>query len=227
MLGISGFFRVFALALVLLAAAQFSPAGSVLRQDRAWKVYLNRTNGFCISYPSRWAKSETYDGSGLAVTSGLKKHSPIPVGSMDVSALASSGPKVHSVSLALDDDFDLQMKGLRKFARAEQVEILDRRTVTLGTNPSLFVKIRYLDPRDRKFWIDEVIFARHEHLSYRLELESRADQIQRFEANFTQFVNSFQMDCGGGASSTATSARVPLSNNSLTLSAHSGQDARD
>jgi len=102
-----------------------------------------------------------------------------------------------------------------------RVEILERRTITLSTSPGLFVKIRYLDPRDRKFWIDEVIFARHQHLSYRLELESRADQIQRFEANFTQFVNSFQMDCGRGTASAATSARVRSSENSLTLSAHS------
>jgi len=227
MLGILGSLRVFALAFVLLAIADFSPAGSVLRQDRAWKVYLNRTNGFCISYPSRWAKSETYDGSGLAVTSGMKKHSPIPVGSMDVSAFASSGPQVHSVSLALDDEFDLQLAGLRKFARAEQVEILEKRTVTLGTNPSLFVKVRYLDPRDRKFWIDELIFARDQHLSYRLELESRADQIQRFEANFTQFVNSFQMNCGRGATTTAASARASSADHSLTFPAHSERDTRD
>src|SRR4051812_16368901 len=126
MLGTPSQLRIVAFALILLAAADFSRAGSVPRQDRAWKVYLNRANGFCISYPSRWAKSETYDGSGLAVTSGMKKRSPIPVGSMDVSALTSSGPQVHSVSLGLDDDFDLQLAGLRKFARAEQVEILER-----------------------------------------------------------------------------------------------------
>jgi hypothetical protein len=226
-LGIPGSFRFFALTFVLLAAAYVSPGGSVLRQDRAWKVYLNRTNGFCVSYPSRWAKIETYDGSGLAVTSGLKKHSPIPVGSMDVSALASSDPQIHSVSLALDDDFDLQLAGLKKFARAEQVEVLERRMVTLGTSPSLFVKVRYLDPRDRKLWIDEVIFARHEHLSYRLELESRADQIQRFEANFTQFVNSFQMNCGRGTTSTATSARAFSSDTSVTFPSRSERDTRD
>lgn len=220
MLGMPGPLRAVALAFVLLAAADISRAGSVLRQDRAWKVYLNRTNGFCVSYPSRWAKSETYDGSGLAVTSGLKKHSPIPVGSMDVSALAAADGQVHPASLALDDDFDLQLAGLKKFARAQQVEILDRRTVMLATIPGLFVKVRYLDPRDRKFWIDEMIFARHEHLSYRLELESRADQIQRFEPNFTQFVNSFQMNCAHGTTSATSSARVRPSGSSLTFSAH-------
>src|SRR6476620_4601059 len=140
MLGISGLHRLTA-AFALLAAANSSPAGSVLRQHRAWKVYLNRTTGFCISYPSRWAKSETYDGSGLAVATGLKKHSPIPVGSMDVSALAFTGTKALSVSLALDDDFGLQLAGLRKFARAEQIDVLERRNVQLGMNPGLFVKI--------------------------------------------------------------------------------------
>src|SRR6478609_2732858 len=99
MLGISGLHRLTA-AFALLAAANSSPAGSVLRQDRAWKVYLNRTTGFCISYPSRWAKSETYDGSGLAVATGLKKHSPIPVGSMDVRALP--GSDLHPASRTLD-----------------------------------------------------------------------------------------------------------------------------
>ncbi len=168
-------------------------------------MYLNRTTGFCISYPSRWAKSETYDGSGLAVATGMKKHSPIPVGSMDVSALALPAVQVHSVALGLDDDFDVQLAGLKKFVRAEHVEILERRTLTLAEKPSLFVKIRYLDPRDRKVWIDEVIFARRDGLGYRLELETRADQLERFEANFTQFVNSFQMDCGGRGTSGSAS----------------------
>jgi len=126
----------------------------------------------------------------------MKKHSPIPVGSMDVSALAIPGIQVRSASLALDDDFDVQLAGLKRFARAEQVEIMERRTFTLAASPSLFVKIRYLDSRDRRLWIDEVIFTRRDGLSYRLELETRADQLQRFEANFAQFVNSFQMNCG-------------------------------
>jgi hypothetical protein len=135
----------------------------------------------------------------------MKKHSPIPVGSMDVSALAIPGAQLHPASLALDDDFDIQLAGLKKFARAEQVEVLEKRTLSLGASPSLFVKIRYLDPRDRRLWIDEVIFTRRQGLSYRLELEARADQVERFEANFTQFVNSFQMDCARGTSSAAAS----------------------
>ncbi|MFL6415952.1 MAG: hypothetical protein ACJ74Y_09830 [Bryobacteraceae bacterium] len=205
MLRVPGFRRHVALVFALLAASDRTPAGSIPRQDRGWKMYLNRATGFCVSYPSRWMKSETYDGSGLAIATGVKRHSPIPVGSMDVSALALPGTQIRSATLTLEDDFDLQLAGLKRFARAEQVEILERRTFTLGMTPSLFVKIRYLDPRDRKFWIDEVIFARHERLSYRLELETRADQLQRFETNFTQFVNSFQMECGSRTSSAATS----------------------
>jgi hypothetical protein len=198
-------YRLSALALVALTATGRSPASSALRQDRAWKTYLNRTAGFCISYPARWAKSETYDGSGLAVTTGVKKHSPIPVGSMDVSALAFPGGEVRPASLNLDNDFDLQMTGLKKFVRAEQVEILDKRVFTLGASPSLFMKVRYLDPRDRRIWVDEVIFSRRDRLSYRLELEARGDQLERFEANFTRFVNSFQMECGSGTSSATAS----------------------
>jgi hypothetical protein len=205
MLRVSGHFRLTALVSALLAVANVGSAGSVLRQDRAWKMYLNRTTGFCIAYPSRWAKSETYDGSGLAVTTGVKKRSPIPVGSMDVSALSLPTTQIHSASLAFDDEFELQMAGLKKFARAEQVEVLEKRTFTLATSPSLFVKIRYLDPRDRRLWIDEVIFTKHDRLSYRLELETRADQLDRFEANFTQFVNSFQMECSSGPTAAAAS----------------------
>ncbi len=127
---------------------------------------------------------------------------------MDVSALALPLTQAHSVSLALDDDFDTQLAGLKKFARAQKVEVLEKRNLLLGANPSLFVKIRYLDPRDRRFWIDEVIFARREHLTYRLELESRVDQLERFEANFTHFVNSFQMECGSPASSVSSFKRL-------------------
>jgi len=205
MVRIPGSYRLAALVCAMLAVSELGSAGSVLRQDRAWKVYLNRATGFCISYPSRWAKSETYDGSGLAVATGTKKHSPIPVGSMDVSALATPGVQVRSATLALDEDFDVQMAGLKKFARAEQVDILERRRFTLAASPSLFVKIRYLDPRDRRLWIDEIIFARRDGLSYRLELETRADQLDRFESNFAQFVNSFQMDCGSRTTSASTS----------------------
>src|SRR3954463_13103403 len=162
MLRISDPYRLLVFVSVLLTRIDSSPASSVLRQDRAWRGYLNKATGFCISYPSRWYRSETYDGSGLAVTTGLKRHSPIPVGSMDVSALAFTGTQVLPATLTLDDDLDVQLAGLKKFARAEQVEILEKRTVSLAANPSLFVKIRYLDPRDRRFWIDEVIFARRE-----------------------------------------------------------------
>src|SRR3954451_1746064 len=152
MLEVSSCYRLIALVSVMLATIKSSPAGSVLRQDRAWKVYLNHATGFCISYPSRWMRSETYDGSGLAVTTGIKRRSPIPIGSMDVSALAFPNTQVHSVSLALDNDFDLQLAGLKKFVRAQQLEILEKRTLSLGTSPSLFVKLRYLDPRDRRLW---------------------------------------------------------------------------
>jgi hypothetical protein len=191
--------RLLALASALFALTQTGSAGSVLRQDRAWKVYLNRATGFCVSYPSRWMRSETYDGAGLAVTTGLKKHSPIPIGSMDVSAFPLPESSSKSVAFAFDDAFELQLAGLKKFVRAERVEILEKRVLTLGTVPGLFAKVRYFDPRDRREWVDEIIFTGRDHLSYRLELETRADQLQRFEANFAQFVNSFQTSCGGAA----------------------------
>src|SRR4051794_12878477 len=123
---ISDFYRLILVVSLLLGATGPIRAGSVLRQDRAWKVYLNRATGFCVSYPSRWYRSETYDGSGLAVTTGMKKHFSIPVGSMDVSALAIPAAQLHPASLALDDDFDIQLAGLKKFARAEQVEVLEK-----------------------------------------------------------------------------------------------------
>jgi hypothetical protein len=206
MLWVQSPYRLIALGLWLVAPTCFLKAGSIPRQDRAWKVYLNRATGFCVSYPSRWMKSETYEGAGIAVATGMKRRSPIPIGSMDVSALAIGDAQVRSAAFKLDDDLDLQLAGLRKFARAEQIEILDKRHVSIGAIPSLFVKIRYLDPRDRKIWIDEVIFAQRGTLSYRLELETRADQLTRFETNFTQFVNSFQPECGKRTGSTASAS---------------------
>ena len=55
-------------------------------------------------------------------------------------------PLLHSrergdTSIRLKRRVDLQLAGLKKFVRAEQVEILDRRTFTLGANPSLFMKV--------------------------------------------------------------------------------------
>lgn len=182
-----------------LAISLPNRANPIPRQDRTWKIYFNRQIGYCVSYPARWLKSDTFDGAGLAVATGTRKRSPIPIGSIDVSALPANGPEVRPASLSLTEDVDVQVEGLRRFARAEQLELVEKREIVLGTNSGIFVKIRYLDPRDRKVWVDEIIFAHRNRLTYRLEMETRADQLERLEAVFARFVNSFKMDCSSAS----------------------------
>lgn len=170
------------------------------RSDRAWKRYRNNDLGYCVSYPSRWARGDAFDGSGLFVETGLHRYSK-PVGEIDIGPLALEGPedaRLKTTSLAgesLDRDLEEHMDGLRKFARAEKMEILEQRPMKLQGAAALYVKNRYYDPLERSTWMQEVVFVKHSGQLYRLELECKPDQIGRFEAVFAYLVNTFEFDC--------------------------------
>jgi hypothetical protein len=170
-------------------------ARSIPRQDSAWKRYHNEQWGYCVSYPSRWLKGDAFDGAGIFVRTGVKKYS-LPLGEIDVGVIAShsdSASLTQAVSLA--DDFRLHLNGLKKFVRAERIEILEQRPMEFLGSPALFTKERYYDPLERRTWVDEVVFVHRSNVLYRLELECRADQLERFEPVFTRFVSTFQFDC--------------------------------
>ena len=117
---------------------------------------------------------------------GLRKFS-MPIGEMDISASPSPDELTNIV--------DLHLQGLKKFERAQQVEVLERREVKFRDTAALLTKERYLDPQDKAKWVSELLLARHNKLLYRLELVCRDDQLDRFEAVFARFVNTFQFDC--------------------------------
>lgn len=171
-------------------------AGSSNRLDHAWKHYRNVQRGYCVSYPSRWAKGDAFEGAGLFVETGAKKFSK-PVGEIDIAAvLAPPDAGAQSASFTLADDLNLHLAGLVKFERAERMEVLEQRQLQLAGRPALFTKDRYYDPLERATWIEELVIAHRDDLVYRLELECRADQNERFEPVFTRVVNTFQFDCG-------------------------------
>ena len=72
---------------------------------------------------------------------------------------------------------------------------MEQHRLMVGGAEALFLKTRYFDPRERSFWIEEIILTRRNGLLYRMELQSRADQIRRFEPVFARFASSFQFDC--------------------------------
>lgn len=165
------------------------------RLDHAWKRYRNTQQGYCVSYPSRWVKGDAFEGAGLFVKTGAQKFSK-PLGEIDIAAVPLHPERDSSAaSLTLVDDFKLHLAGLAKFERAERMEVLEQRAVTLSGKPALFTKDRYYDPLERATWIEELVFAHRDLTVYRLELECRADQLDRFEPVFTQVVSTFEFEC--------------------------------
>lgn len=168
----------------------FAASKSIPKLDRAWKRYRNAQWGYCVSYPSRWLRGDAFDGAGLFVETGNKKFSN-PLGEIDVAALSP----VQNAKISLADIVKVHLDGLRKFERAQRMEILETREIPLLDTKALFTKERYYDPQDRAHWIGEIVFSRRKDILYRLELTSRSDQLERFEPVFTRVLSTFQFDC--------------------------------
>jgi hypothetical protein len=180
--------------LCLVASEAYVLAAAPPKQDRIWRRYSNAEHQFCVSYPARWYKGEIFDGSGLSVASGAKKHSR-PTGEIDVSVLSDKSTEAVATPVSLSRDLEDQLEQIKRFVRAQAVEVLEKRSFDLLGSPALFIKERYFDPQDRATWMEELVFTRRANVLYRLELECHADQIERFEPIFTTMVRSFQFDC--------------------------------
>jgi hypothetical protein len=89
----------------------------------------------------------------------------------------------------------MHLAGVKKFQRAQQVQILEKRPVSLLGANALLAKDRYYDPQDRSDWVDEILFVRHNGVLYRVALECRPDQLERFESVFTHLVETFHFNC--------------------------------
>jgi hypothetical protein len=170
-------------------------AGSTPKQDTVWKRYVNAQWGYCVSYPSRWVRGDAFEGSGILVKTGVKKHSR-PTGEIDIGVLPdpAEGPG-RTTPVTLVGDFQAHLDGLKKFERAQQMEVLEQRGMNLVGSSALFTKDRYYDPLERGSWVDEIVLAHRNHVMYRIELECRADQLGRFEPVFTHLVSTFEFDC--------------------------------
>lgn len=164
--------------------------------DSSWKPYFNVQGKYCVNYPARWYKSDAFDGSGLYVMAGAKKHSRA-TGEIDIAIFHE--PVIGSarqINVSLNDSFQRHVEGLKKFVRAERMQVLDQHPMDLAGNVGLFTKDSYYDPQDRSTWVEEVLFVMHRDDVYRLELECKADQIGRFEPVFAHFVTTLHFDCG-------------------------------
>lgn len=170
------------------AAALFINAGSPPKQDRSWKRYYNPQWGYCLSYPDRWRKGDAFEGAGIFIETGVKRLS-VALGEIDIAAL-QKGPQINLV-----DNTQVHLEGLRKFERAEHIEQLEQRPLQLLGNSALFTKSRYYDPLERVRWVEEIVFTQRQNVLYRMELECRADQLERFEPVFSRVLSSFEFDC--------------------------------
>lgn len=188
-------FSCFAFSSVLPVMLTAGPP-STSHLDSSWKRYSNPQSGFCVSYPARWHRGDAFDGSGLYVESGPSKKLLNPVGEIDVAAIPGSAASASQPRMSFVEDVQVHLEGLRKFERAQQMEILEQRPMDLIGNRAFFTKERYYDPLERAKWVDEFVFTQHGGVLYRLELECRADQLNRFEPVFTHLVSTFEFDCG-------------------------------
>jgi hypothetical protein len=183
--------------LAIISVSLATTAGTAFKPETSWKRYRNRQWGYCVSYPSRWYKGEAFEGSGIFVKTGVKRHSR-PVGEIDVGALPNKAKDLDQPTpISLTKNFELHVEGLKKFERAERLEILEKRPLELSGSSALFTKDRYFDPQDGATWVDEIVLVDRGETLYRLELECRSDQLAKFEPVFAHFVSTFQFDCGG------------------------------
>jgi hypothetical protein len=195
--GSTPFFGWIILFSFLAVATPPVPATTVraFKPETSWKLYRNKRWGYCVSYPSRWLKGEAFEGSGMFVETGLKKRSR-PVAAIDIGA-SPNPPEdpAQATPISLIENFQLHVEGLKKFQRAERLEILEKRAMDLSGNSALFTKDRYFDPLDGATWVDEIVVVNRNETLYTLELECRSDQLARFEPVFSHFVTTFEFDC--------------------------------
>ncbi len=111
-------------------------------------------------------------------------------------------------SVPLVENVQAHLDGLKKFERAQKLELLDKHEMQLVGSSALFTKDRYYDPLERASWVDEIVFTSRSQTLYRLELECRADQLTRFEPVFTL---SGKHDFSSTAKHEATKRRAALS----------------
>ncbi len=171
--------------------ACFSLAGSALaglfpRQDRSWSNYYNPKANYCVDYPSRWITGDAFEDFGFYLKPDDKYLTEI-----DVTALPD-----HNSATTLIEEFQAHIDSLRKFELAGNIQILARREILLFGSPALSTKYSYFDPQNSATMLDEVVFAIHAGILYRLELATRAgDQRKRFEVVFQRLITSFRFDC--------------------------------
>jgi hypothetical protein len=131
----------------------------------------------------------------MFVATGLRKRSR-PVAAIDVGAFPNPPENPpQPAPIILIKNFQLHVDGLKKFQRAERLEILEKRSTDLSGNSALFTKDRYFDPLDRATWVDEIVLVNRNATLYTLELECRADHLATFEPVFSHFVGTFDFDC--------------------------------
>lgn len=118
---------------------------------------------------------------------GVQKFS-LPIGEIDVSVLRDK-------PLQTADYLKVHLEQLRKFERAEQLELLETRSITLSDIGGFLTRNRYFDPQDQRPWFDELVVVGRGDRLFRLELECRAESLPRFEPVFSRVLNSFHLNC--------------------------------
>ena len=179
---------------ILCPMARGFKTPSVPKQDRAWKSYQNLKWGYCVSYPSRWLRGDAFEGAGLFVETGEKKFSK-PLGEIDVAALLPPDNGPHTQNADLSSDLETHFEVLKRFERAERVEMLDRHGLEVLGNRAIFSKDRYYDPQERATWLEELVLISRGDALFRLELECRADHAARFEPVFLRVLQTFRFEC--------------------------------
>ncbi len=137
-------------------------------------------------------RNRAYDGAGLFVRTGVTKFSANPSGGIDVSVQEQAG---RAASLDLADNLQFHLESVVKFQRAQGMQVMETRPMTIAGSPALFIKDQYFDPLERASWVEEVIFASRGDQLYRLELVCRAREAERFQRVFQRVIDSFSFHC--------------------------------
>jgi hypothetical protein len=142
-----------------------------------------------VDYPARWISGEALDGAGFFLKPGPNRHRT-SLAEIDGTVFPDG-----AAGTTLIEEARFHADDLRKFELAQQLRLLDQHDTLLFGSPALFTRDTYYDPQNHATMVDEIVFAVHAGMLFRLELASREDELSRFEPVFQHLVGSFRFDC--------------------------------
>lgn len=173
-----------------------SPPCGAQRANAGWARYRNQRWGFCVSYPSTWAKMEGADQSGAAFFSPTRRpgaQTSISVGALPNQPSDATQPRLKTLSEIFQDS----QVGLREYWHAQQVVVLSKREEYFRGEPAMLTEIQYRDHNDGLTWIEETLRVNHDQVIFTFDLRCQPPELGALNPIFKKITRDFRFDCNG------------------------------